>query len=66
MGREPDVLVPSDRDIPRAVNEGKPILMAKPQGEASVAYRQLAASYLLSDTGEPKVKGKRKLFGRRA
>ena len=31
MGREPDVLVPSDRDIPRAVNEGKPILIAKPQ-----------------------------------
>jgi pilus assembly protein CpaE len=66
MGREPDILVPSDRDIPRAVNEGKPILMAKPQGEASVAYRQLAATYLLGDTSEPKVKGKRRLFGRRA
>ena len=26
MGREPDVFVPSDRDIPRAVNEGKSIL----------------------------------------
>ena len=47
MGREPDIFVPSDRDIPRAVNEGKPILIAKPQAEASVAYRQLAASYLL-------------------
>ena len=50
MGREPDIFVPSDRDIPRAVNEGKPILIAKPQAEASVAFRQLAASYLL---GEP-------------
>ena len=43
MGREPDILVPSDRDIPRAVNEGKPILIAKPQSEASQAFRQLAA-----------------------
>ncbi len=50
MGREPDILVPSDRDIPRAVNEGKPILIAKPQAEASVAFRELAAGYLLGDT----------------
>ena len=26
IGRKPDVLVPSDRDIPRSVNEGKPIV----------------------------------------
>ena len=65
MGREPDVLVPSDRDIPRAVNEGKPILIAKPQGEASVAYRQLAASYLLGEPTDRNIKGKRKLFGRK-
>jgi pilus assembly protein CpaE len=64
MGRVPDVFVPSDRDIPRAVNEGKPILIAKPQAEASVAYRQLAASYLLGDTSEPSVRGLRKLFGK--
>ena len=44
MGREPDILVPSDRDIPRAVNEGEPIVIAKPQSEASDAFRQLAAS----------------------
>ncbi len=42
MGREPDILVPSDRDIPRAVNEGVPILIAKPQSEAAQAYRKLA------------------------
>jgi len=66
MGREPDIFVPSDRDIPRAVNEGKPILIAKPQAEASVAYRQLAASYLLSGPGERNVKGLRRLFGKGA
>ena len=54
---------PSDRDIPRAVNEGKPILIAKPQAEASVAYRQLAASYLLGEPTDRNIKGKRKLFG---
>lgn len=42
MGREPDILVPSDRDIPRAVNEGKSILLSKPSSEASRAFRSLA------------------------
>jgi pilus assembly protein CpaE len=66
MGREPDVLIPSDRDIPRAVNEGKPILIAKPQAEASVAYRQLAATFLLGDPATRNVKGVRRLFTRKA
>ncbi len=67
IGREPDIFVPSDRDIPRAVNEGKPIMVAKPQSEASVAFRNLAASFLL---GQPAVRassgGFRRMFGRRA
>jgi pilus assembly protein CpaE len=66
MGREPDIFVPSDRDIPRAVNEGKPILIAKPQAEASVAYRQLAATYLLGPQGDEAPKGFRRLFGKGA
>ncbi len=66
MGREPDILVPSDRDIPRAVNEGKPILTAKPQAEASVAFRQLAASYLLGEPDSRNVKSGRRLFNRKA
>jgi pilus assembly protein CpaE len=66
MGRQPDVFVPSDRDIPRAVNEGKPILMAKPQSEASVAFRALAASYLAGQQSQRNVKGVRRLFGRKA
>ena len=67
IGREPDIFVPSDRDIPRAVNEGKPIMVAKPQSEASVAFRNLAASFLL---GQPTVRamggGFRRMFGRKA
>jgi len=46
MGRQPDIMVPSDRDIPRAVNEGKPILLSKPQSEAASEFRKLAASYV--------------------
>jgi Flp pilus assembly CpaF family ATPase/MinD-like ATPase involved in chromosome partitioning or flagellar assembly len=55
MGREPDVSIPDDPDIPRAVSEGKPILIAKPEAEASVAFRQLAARYLLGDSPERNV-----------
>ncbi|HUK44716.1 MAG TPA: AAA family ATPase [Gaiellaceae bacterium] len=68
MGREPDVFVPSDRDIPRAVNEGKPILISQPQSEASIAFRQLAAGYV-SNSAQPsngQVRGLRRLFAKRA
>jgi pilus assembly protein CpaE len=46
MGRKPDVLVPSDRDIPRAVNEGVPIVLSKTRSEAAKAFRSLAEAYL--------------------
>jgi pilus assembly protein CpaE len=67
MGREPDIMVPSDRDIPRAVNEGKPILLAKPQSEASNAFRKLAASYLHEEQPLAGVGGtsRKRLFGRK-
>jgi pilus assembly protein CpaE len=45
IGRSPDVLVPSDRDIPRSVNEGMPIVMSKERSEAASAFKQLAAMY---------------------
>jgi pilus assembly protein CpaE len=46
MGRKPDVLIPSDRDIPRAVNEGVPIVLSKEKSDAARAFRSLADSYL--------------------
>jgi pilus assembly protein CpaE len=46
MGRKPDVLVPSDRDIPRAVNEGVPIVLLKTRSDAAKAFRSLAEGYL--------------------
>jgi pilus assembly protein CpaE len=45
LGRDPDVMVPSDREIARSVNEGTPIVLAKERSEAAVAFRALAAFY---------------------
>ena len=39
VGRPPDVFVPSDREIPRSVNEGTPIVASKPQSDAAKAFR---------------------------
>src|SRR5207244_5755473 len=38
VGRQPEVLVPSDRDIPRAVNEGMPIIRSTSRSQAAVAF----------------------------
>jgi pilus assembly protein CpaE len=45
VGRAPDVLVPSDRQIARSVNAGKPIVSSEPRSEAAKAFRALAAIY---------------------
>mgnify|MGYP000624981877 CR=1 FL=1 len=43
LGREPDIFVSSDREIPRAVNEGVPIVLARPQSDPAAAFRDLAS-----------------------
>jgi pilus assembly protein CpaE len=48
VGRQPDVLVPSDRDIPRSVNDGTPITSSKPNSRAAHAFRDLAETYVLA------------------
>jgi len=48
-GRRPEVLVPSHRDIPRSVNEARPIVRSQPRSEAGRALRSLAEIY----TGGP-------------
>jgi len=37
--------VPSDRDIPRSINEGAPIVLTKDKSEAARAFRSLAGMY---------------------
>ncbi|HXF97684.1 MAG TPA: AAA family ATPase [Gaiellaceae bacterium] len=77
LGRAPDVLIPSDREIPRTVNEGVPIVLARPQSEPAHAF--LALAELLAGPAAPaqepvaaaaaasgSERPRRRLFGRKA
>jgi pilus assembly protein CpaE len=46
IGRKPDVLVPSHRDVARSVNEGSPVVASRPRSDAARAFQSLAAAYL--------------------
>ena len=56
VGRPPDVLVPSDREIPRSINEGAPIVVSRSRSDAAKAFRALARMYELR-VEEPKKNG---------
>src|SRR5919206_2250396 len=45
VGRAPDVYVPSDRDIPKTLTDGLPIVLAEERSEAAQAFRSLATRY---------------------
>ncbi|MDX6642194.1 MAG: pilus assembly protein CpaE [Solirubrobacteraceae bacterium] len=45
IGREPDVLVPSDRMVTRSVNAGEPIALKHRRSEAGKAFHALANLY---------------------
>jgi pilus assembly protein CpaE len=49
LGRDPDVLVPSDREIPRSVTQGEPIVLARERSGAARAFRALATVYTADD-----------------
>jgi pilus assembly protein CpaE len=74
LGREPDIYVPSDREIPRAINEGVPIVMSRPDSEAAQAFRNLATLIVTRDqepidettTEAEPAAARRRLFGRRS
>jgi len=51
LGREPDVYIPSDREIPRAVNEGVPIVLSRPQSFAASAFHDLAGLFITKPVG---------------
>ena len=67
VGRTPDVLVPSARDVTRSVNEGIPIVQAQPRSEAARAFRSLAALYGSPQNGKVPSNGRRRrlAIGRR-
>jgi len=49
VARKPDILVPSDRDIPLSFSEGVPVVISKSRSEAARAFEALAASYSEND-----------------
>jgi pilus assembly protein CpaE len=51
VGRAPDITVPSDREIPRSVNEGTPIVLANARSDAAKAFRTLASLYETHENG---------------
>jgi MinD-like ATPase involved in chromosome partitioning or flagellar assembly len=55
--------VPSDRDIPKAVNQGQAIVQAKPRSDVAKAYRRLAGMY---ETTPTRKASRRRLRLRRA
>jgi pilus assembly protein CpaE len=67
IGRNPDVLIPSDREIPRSVNEGVPIVASRERSEAAKAFRDLAERYTKpsTDDASPAATVSRNLLTRR-
>jgi pilus assembly protein CpaE len=55
LGRAPDVLVGSDRAIPRALTNGQPIVVAEPRSKAARSYTALAERYLVATARQAKV-----------
>jgi pilus assembly protein CpaE len=45
LGRSPDVLVPSGREIAKSMTDGVPIVLSAERSEAAHAFRQLAERY---------------------
>jgi pilus assembly protein CpaE len=67
IGRNPDILIPSDREIPRSVNEGVPIVASRERSEAAKAFRDLAERYTKpsTDDASPAATVSRNLLTRR-
>jgi pilus assembly protein CpaE len=46
VGRKPEVRVPSDVEVTRSVNDGKPIVLGRPKSEAAQSFRRLADVFM--------------------
>src|SRR6202041_3216492 len=70
MGTEPQVLVPSDRNVTRSINRGEPMVLEQKRSEASRAFHSLADLYVAdaraaAGIDETPAKPRRRLFRRR-
>jgi pilus assembly protein CpaE len=66
IGRTPDVLIPSQRDVVRWVNAGEPIVLASKRSEPAKAFRALA-DLIVADRAPAETSngGRRRLLRRR-
>jgi pilus assembly protein CpaE len=49
-GRRPAVLIPSDRDVPRSLNEGVPIVLGRRRSPVAAAMTVLTGIYMFGET----------------
>jgi pilus assembly protein CpaE len=66
LGRAPDVLVPSQREIVRSINLGEPIVLSAKRSEPGKAFRALADLFVQARNGVPVANGSRRRLLRRA
>lgn len=73
LGRKPDVLVPSDREIPVSINDGVPITLSGSRSPAALAVHSLAEMFLQENgaqsaaaaVAKPQGRSRRRLFRRK-
>jgi pilus assembly protein CpaE len=65
VGRHPDVLVPSHRDVVRAINSGTPVALAPSGSGAGIAFHHLARIYAPVAAENGASANGRSLFSRR-
>jgi pilus assembly protein CpaE len=66
LGRTPDVLIPSQRDVVRWVNAGEPIVLASPRSEPAKSFRELAGLVAAERTpADTSKRSRRRLLRRR-
>jgi pilus assembly protein CpaE len=71
LGRTPDVMVPSDREIPVSINDGVPITLSGSKSTAAMAINSLADMFVQDDPVSVakalplQVKQRRRLFRRK-
>ncbi len=53
VGRRPEIRVPSDVEITRSVNDGKPIVLSRPKSEGAQSFRRLAETFMARVGPEP-------------
>jgi pilus assembly protein CpaE len=53
LGRVPDVLIPSDREVTRSINDGIPVVLGSKRSDASKALTALAELFVFNPSTVP-------------